>query len=206
MKQCIAHLRLNPQVVIVDEVDYLVSHSKEIETLRDLHDLTGIPVVLMGMQEFKTKLGKFRHLFDRISEIVEFKPFSKEDTEYDPLAVCCYIRYNIEEKVYNSIPDEFKNKFLDTHRTIQKLDLAVDNNIDIPKKYYLLNLIHKTLCFKTTESAVFLPSSVSSMVLLLVIKPFDTNLRRASTTEARLMFNSLETSIARIEFPLFSKL
>ena len=33
------------------------------------------------MQEAKTKLGKFRHLYDRISEIVEFKTFSKDDME-----------------------------------------------------------------------------------------------------------------------------
>jgi len=81
MKQCIAHLRLNPQIIIVDEVDYLTNQSKAIETLRDLHDLTGAPVVLIGMQEAKTKLGKFRHLYDRISEVIEFKPFSKEDMD-----------------------------------------------------------------------------------------------------------------------------
>ena len=33
------------------------------------------------MQEAKTKLGKYRHLYDRLSEIIEFKPFSKEDME-----------------------------------------------------------------------------------------------------------------------------
>lgn len=81
MKQCIAHLRLNPQVIIIDEIDYLIGRFKTIETLRDLHDLTGVPIVLIGMQEAKTKLGKFRHLYDRISEIVEFKAFSKEDMD-----------------------------------------------------------------------------------------------------------------------------
>lgn len=81
MKQCIAHLRLNPQVIIIDEIDYLIGQSKAIETLRDLHDLTDTPIVLIGMQEAKTKLGKYRHLYDRISEIVEFKPFSNEDMD-----------------------------------------------------------------------------------------------------------------------------
>lgn len=81
MKQCIAHLRLNPQIIIVDEIDYLTNQSKAIETLSDLHDLTGTPVVLIGMQEAKTKLGKFRHLYDRISEVIEFKPFSNEDMD-----------------------------------------------------------------------------------------------------------------------------
>ena len=81
MKQCIAHLRLKPQVIIVDEVDYLINSLKIVETLRDLHDLTGVPIVLIGMQEAKNKLGKYRHLYDRISEIVEFKPFSKVDAD-----------------------------------------------------------------------------------------------------------------------------
>lgn len=81
MEQCIAHLRLKPQVIIIDEVDYLISCCKIVETLRDVHDLTGAPVVLIGMQEAKTKLGKYRHLYDRLSEIVEFKPFSNEDIE-----------------------------------------------------------------------------------------------------------------------------
>jgi len=79
MKQCIAHLRLNPQVIIIDEVDYLIGHKKTVETLRDLHDLTGAPVVLIGMQEAKNKLGEYLHLFDRISEIVEFETFAKDD-------------------------------------------------------------------------------------------------------------------------------
>ena len=81
IEQCISHLRLKPQVIIIDEVDYLINRMKIVETLRDLHDLTGAPVVLIGMQESKTKLGKYRHLYDRISEIIEFKPFSKEDVE-----------------------------------------------------------------------------------------------------------------------------
>ena len=81
IEQCISHLRLKPQVIIIDEVDYLINRMKIVETLRDLHDLTGAPVVLIGMQESKTKLGKYRHLYDRISEILEFKSFSKEDVE-----------------------------------------------------------------------------------------------------------------------------
>ena len=81
IEQCITHLRLKPQVIIIDEVDYLINRHRIVETLRDLHDLTGVPIVLIGMQEVKTKLGKYRHLYDRISEIIEFKPFSKDDLD-----------------------------------------------------------------------------------------------------------------------------
>lgn len=81
IEQCITHLRLKPQVIIIDEMDYLINRHRIVETLRDLHDLTGVPIVLIGMQEAKTKLGKYRHLYDRISEIIEFKPFSKDDMD-----------------------------------------------------------------------------------------------------------------------------
>ena len=81
IEQCITHLRLKPQVIIIDEVDYLINRHRIVETLRDLHDLTGVPIVLIGMQEAKTKLGKYRHLYDRISEIIEIKPFSKDDLD-----------------------------------------------------------------------------------------------------------------------------
>ena len=81
VEQCITHLRLKPQIIIIDEVDYLINRHRIVETLRDLHDLTGVPIVLIGMQEAKTKLGKYRHLYDRISEIIEFKPFSKDDLD-----------------------------------------------------------------------------------------------------------------------------
>lgn len=81
IEQCITHLRLKPQVIIIDEVDYLINRHRIVETLRDLHDLTEVPIVLIGMQEAKTKLGKYRHLYDRISEIIEFKPFSKDDLD-----------------------------------------------------------------------------------------------------------------------------
>ena len=124
MKQCIAHLRLNPQVVIVDEVDYLVSHSKEIETLRDLHDLTGNPVVLIGMQESKAKLGKFRHLFDRISEIVEFKPFSKEDMDII-VEELCEIKITDEAK---EIFFEKTNRFRQVIKGLSMLEKLAKTN------------------------------------------------------------------------------
>ena len=81
IEQCITHLRLKPQIIIIDEVDYLINRHRIVETLRDLHDLTGVPIVLIGMQEAKTKLGKYRHLYDRIPEIIEFKPFSQDDLD-----------------------------------------------------------------------------------------------------------------------------
>ncbi len=78
-RQCVNVLKNKPQMIIVDEVDYLLSDIKTIETLRDLHDETGIPIVLVGMSLAKHKLKKHTHLFDRISEIYNFTEFEYSD-------------------------------------------------------------------------------------------------------------------------------
>ena len=66
-------------MIIVDEIDYLLKDFRTIETLRDLHDETGVPIILIGMQLAKHKLKKHTHLFDRISEIYKFGEFEYSD-------------------------------------------------------------------------------------------------------------------------------
>ena len=78
-RQCVNALKSNPQMIIVDEIDYLLKDFRTIETLRDLHDETGVPIILVGMQLAKHKLKKHNHLFDRISEIYKFSEFEYSD-------------------------------------------------------------------------------------------------------------------------------
>lgn len=78
--EVIRNLILTPRVLIVDEVDYLtMEKNKSIEILRDIHDKTNVPVVLVGMTSAHSRLKKFSHLYDRLSEIVKFERFSKTD-------------------------------------------------------------------------------------------------------------------------------
>ena len=78
--EVIRNLILTPRVLIVDEVDYLtMDKNKSIEILRDIHDKTNVPVVLVGMINAHSRLKKFSHLYDRLSEIVKFERFSKAD-------------------------------------------------------------------------------------------------------------------------------
>lgn len=78
-RQCVTALRQKPQMIIVDEIDYLLADFRTIETLRDLHDETGIAVILVGMKLARHKLKKHTHLFDRISEIYNFTDFEYAD-------------------------------------------------------------------------------------------------------------------------------
>lgn len=78
-KQCIRQLKGDPRIIIVDEIDYLAGDANVIETLRDIHDKTNIPIVLVGMAMADKKLMRYRHLYDRISEKLKFEPFSQGD-------------------------------------------------------------------------------------------------------------------------------
>ena len=77
--QCVNALKTKPQMIIVDEIDYLLKDFRTIETLRDLHDETSVPVIMVGMQLAKHKLKKHTHLFDRISEVYNFTEFEYSD-------------------------------------------------------------------------------------------------------------------------------
>ena len=80
-RQVVEQLLRQPRVVIVDEVDYLTYDSRVIETLRDVHDITGAPLVLIGMEHADRKLRRYKHLYDRFAERVNFKPLSLQDVK-----------------------------------------------------------------------------------------------------------------------------
>jgi len=76
---CVKKLKENPQVIIIDEIDYLINDKRAIETLRDIHDETNCPIVFVGMGLAQKKIERFKHLFDRFSEIIKFETFSIAD-------------------------------------------------------------------------------------------------------------------------------
>ena len=72
-------LKQNPQIIFIDEIDYLMNNYKSIETLRDIHDETGCPIIFIGMSLAHRKLERYTHLYDRFSEILKFENFGIND-------------------------------------------------------------------------------------------------------------------------------
>ena len=72
-------LKKNPQVIFIDEIDYLMNNYKTIETLRDIHDETNCPIIFIGMGLAHRKLERYKHLYDRFSEILKFETFGIND-------------------------------------------------------------------------------------------------------------------------------
>ena len=75
----IKKLKQNPQIIFIDEIDYLMNNYKSIETLRDIHDETDCPIIFIGMGLAHRKLERYKHLYDRFSEIIKFETFGVND-------------------------------------------------------------------------------------------------------------------------------
>ncbi len=72
-------LKANPKVIFIDEIDYLMNNFKTIEILRDLHDETDCQIIMIGMGLAHRKLERYKHLYDRFSEILKFETFGASD-------------------------------------------------------------------------------------------------------------------------------
>ena len=72
-------LKQEPKMIFIDEIDYLMNNYKSIETLRDIHDETGCPIIFIGMGLAHRKLERYKHLYDRFSEILKFEIFGVND-------------------------------------------------------------------------------------------------------------------------------
>ena len=123
-KLVVRNLLVNPQIIIIDEVDYLTVDSRAVETLRDIHDKTNVPIVLVGMINAKSRLKKFNHLYDRLSEILKFEKFSKTDIktivqELSEVEMTeCAIRY-----IYTNL-----NRFRQIVKVINKAEIIAKAN------------------------------------------------------------------------------
>lgn len=56
-------LKQKPQLIIVDEIDYLMNNLKTIEILRDIHDETDCPIIFVGMELAHKKLERYQNIF-----------------------------------------------------------------------------------------------------------------------------------------------
>lgn len=74
--------------LFVDEADYLLSDGAMIETLRDIHDESGAPVVLVGMEGIEKRLKARPQLERRISHWVEFLRSDLADARDIARATC----------------------------------------------------------------------------------------------------------------------
>ena len=120
-------LKQKPQIIFIDEIDYLMNNYKTIETLRDIHDETDCPIIFVGMGLAHRKLERYKHLFDRFSEIIKFETFGVNDLKqiFDQLSEVKVDTNNIEY-IYSTY-----NRFRQIVQLINQLEIiAKENNLE----------------------------------------------------------------------------
>ena len=122
----ISKLSQKPKIIFVDEIDYLMNNYKSVETLRDIHDKIDCPIVFVGMGLAHRKLERYKHLYDRFSEIVKFETFGVEDLSqiFSQLSEIPFTPDSIEyiHKKYN--------RFRQIVQLINQMEIfAKDNNL-----------------------------------------------------------------------------
>lgn len=80
-------LKARQRPVMIDEADYLLNRQL-LETLRDIHDLSGVPLILIGMADFRRRIMHREQLAGRIAQWVEFKPADLEDASALAACIC----------------------------------------------------------------------------------------------------------------------
>src|SRR5690606_1482571 len=84
----VSELAMGGRPLFVDEADYFVHNTKMLETLRDIHDLSQSPVILIGMAGIEKKLVHRLQFANRIYQAVEFLPADYEDARVLSDTVC----------------------------------------------------------------------------------------------------------------------
>lgn len=83
-------LKARPRLVILDDADdYVIARGHHLNTVRDLHDLTGSPIVLVG--EGKARDLVYRRsprTWRRMGQVVVFEPLSAADVQVMAKELC----------------------------------------------------------------------------------------------------------------------
>ena len=77
------HLAQTMQALIIDEADYLadMKSAAKLETIRDISDVTGTMVFLVGMEHFPTIVQRYEHIASRVARIVQLHPLDLADVQ-----------------------------------------------------------------------------------------------------------------------------
>lgn len=67
------------RAIFIDEADFLAEKPLLLDTLRSLHDVSSVPLILIGMQNFQRRIAHREQFVGRISQWVEFAGADLDD-------------------------------------------------------------------------------------------------------------------------------
>ncbi|MGN1154451.1 MAG: AAA family ATPase [Candidatus Gastranaerophilaceae bacterium] len=142
-----SHLKRNPKAIVIDEMDYLTQNDT-IELIRDLHDKTNCPIVLVGMAMADKKLARYPHLCDRIYKSLKFETFNSEDIK-EILSELTELNFTSDAIEYLATRT---NQFRQLVKITNKLEkLSATNDLQELDEYTLKGILNERQNFKTLQ-------------------------------------------------------
>lgn len=104
------------KILVIDEIDYICA-TGAVEVLRDIHDSTNVPIILIGMSLADKKLMRFKHLYDRLIGVVRFMPLSRQDIQ-SVITQMCEVRLSDDgiDFLIEETGGKFRSLILNIHR------------------------------------------------------------------------------------------
>lgn len=104
----------------------------------DNHDISQIFNEKFGL---KTVHGKSHGFYNFLEG--EWDKLKSGKVEFDPFAICAFLRVSIEKKIYEDITEsDCKSGFLEKHGTKNKIKYAETHDINVPEIFLLLGSIY----------------------------------------------------------------
>lgn len=81
--------------IFIDEADYCFRQLEMVDSLRDIYDLSGCPVIMIGMEEIAKKVKANSRIARRVTQWVEFKGLDIDDVK-TVADECCGVAINAD--------------------------------------------------------------------------------------------------------------
>ena len=99
-----------PRAIFVDEADYVIGNKQMVEALRDVHDMTQAPLILIGMDGIERKIKDRPQFSRRISQWCEFVGVDFEDARKVIDTVCeVKVADDLAELLFNEVGGNIGN-------------------------------------------------------------------------------------------------
>jgi len=86
--QVVGELMGTDRALIFDEIDYVADKKTLVETIRDIGDMAGTPIIFIGMPWAPDKLKRFPALWRRISQVVPYHGLTAADVRLVMDQIC----------------------------------------------------------------------------------------------------------------------
>ena len=117
--QAVSALKERPRMIFVDEIKHLLTSSRLIESLKDLHDASGCPIVFLAETGEERALARFVSLFDRFNQIVQLTQLDAEDIE---MIITSLMEIEMDEEARKAFIDLTEKRFRPTIIGLFKLE------------------------------------------------------------------------------------